>query len=57
MTESEDPTSFADPDGVERDENDATLLDDLPDGAGCAEIWTYLSDRRRRDCADGTQSD
>lgn len=57
MNESEDPTTVADPDGAEPDEHDATLFDDIPDGAGCAEIWTYLSDRRRRDRADGNQWD
>lgn len=26
--------------------------DDLPDGAGCTEIWAYLSDRRTGGPAD-----
>ncbi len=28
------------------DEEPATHLGDLPDGAGCAEIWDHLSDCR-----------
>lgn len=40
-----DPTDI-DPAGASPDD---TGLDDLPDGSGCAEIWDYLSDRRRED--------
>lgn len=28
------------------DANDDTHLGDLPDGAGCAEIWEHLSENR-----------
>lgn len=52
MTESEAGAPAIEPD--ERDaEDDAevarTALEDLPDGSGCAEIWDYLSDRRREE--------
>lgn len=64
MTESEDETAVAEPDGPGGEdrygpegERAAARLDDLPDGSGCAEIWSYLSDRRRRDRADRCQSD
>ena len=32
--------------GSSDDDNDATHLDSLPDGAGCAEVWEYLSESR-----------
>lgn len=31
---------------------DRSHLSDLPDGAGCAEIWEHLSERRRTDEGD-----
>lgn len=45
MTEAEDATAVADTDVDEAQ----TALNELPDGSGCAEIWDYLSDRRRED--------
>ena len=36
-----------DPDaGDDEDEDDTGHLDDLPDGAGCTEIWEHISDNR-----------
>ncbi|WP_435160157.1 hypothetical protein [Halorubrum sp. SY-15] len=34
-----------DPDAGD-DEDDTGHLDDLPDGAGCTEIWEHISDNR-----------
>lgn len=31
------------------DADDATHLSDLPDGAGCAEVWEHLSENRNDD--------
>lgn len=50
MSGAEDQASVTS--GTEPDEElkaDRTDLDDLPDGAGCAEIWDYLSNRRGQD--------
>lgn len=50
MTEAEDAPAMTDPDGPGADAEEAqTALNELPDGSGCAEIWDYLSDRRRED--------
>ena len=34
-----------DPDGASADRNDGHLAD-VPDGAGCTEIWEHLAERR-----------
>ena len=43
-TEATEPTA-TDPDAGD-DEDDTGHLDDLPDGAGCTEIWEHISDNR-----------
>lgn len=52
MSETEDVASRTEPTEAEGDDDrraDSGDLDDLPDGSGCAEIWDYLSERRRGD--------
>jgi hypothetical protein len=40
----DEPAQTESPDDAETD--DTTHLNDLPDGAGCAEIWEHLSENR-----------
>ena len=49
------PTDALLPDGGDSEDNDDTAhLRDLPDGAGCTEIWEHLSERQaERQPADG----
>lgn len=45
-----DEATAAETDDLDGDAEEArAALSDLPDGSGCAEIWDYLSDRRRGD--------
>lgn len=37
---------------VEEPAADGAHLEDIPDGAGCSEIWEHLSDRRERAAGD-----
>ena len=36
-------------DDTDDTDDDTTHLDDLPDGAGCAEVWEHLSEGRDGD--------
>lgn len=48
MGDVDEPTAGDEPSGDDAAARRAAL-DELPDGSGCAEIWDYLSERRRRD--------
>ncbi|MDX1745218.1 MAG: hypothetical protein R3324_04715 [Halobacteriales archaeon] len=52
MSESGDTNQSTEAGDTDRDnevEAAERALNDLPDGSGCAEIWDYLSERRRQD--------
>lgn len=48
------PEDGAPEDGAPEDRDH---LGDLPDGAGCAEIWSHLSERREAGAQAGVQAD
>ncbi|MBB6646787.1 hypothetical protein H5V44_10900 [Halobellus sp. MBLA0160] len=41
-----DEPADADSTGDDTEVDDAAHLDSLPDGAGCTEVWEYLSESR-----------
>jgi len=46
-TEDEDRDTEADgPEGEDEDTDESAHVADVPDGAGCTEIWERLSERR-----------
>jgi hypothetical protein len=48
MSEPDERTTESSGERVEDERVDADHLDDLEPGAGCAEIWEHLSERRER---------
>jgi len=42
----DEPAQTESPDDTD---DDTTHLNDLPDGAGCAEVWEHLSENRDED--------